>query len=367
MGTRAAIRQIRYTPARERERAAAENNATSGYESGYEARPTAERKQTDSDGAVAQNQQVSDRAAGRQVSESASIGGGDGNSAARRGFGAGQDGASAAAGNAVTTTTVRTPAVSETSETEAPEPPAPDEMASVHLSGAGLPPSLRGTLASLERQNERTESDGLERILDEADLANRIDHKLLVPLPASAALTVNPKLEDNHRYCRPWTARFLADLARAHEAAFHKPIQVNSAVRTVEYQKRLMRTNGNAADAEGDIVSPHLTGATIDIAKQGLSREEMNWMRRQLASLQEAGKIDVEEEFEQACFHITVYKSYVPAKAVRGTSEATTSQGAPARHKATRPGAKPAAKPDANPAGQIPADLAVGVAPAQGR
>jgi hypothetical protein len=40
-------------------------------------------------------------------------------------------------------------------------------------------------------------------------------------------------------------------------------------VRTVEYQRRLRMINGNAAAADGDIASPHLTGGTIDIAKQG--------------------------------------------------------------------------------------------------
>jgi hypothetical protein len=177
-----------------------------------------------------------------------------------------------------------------------------------------MPAPLRGSLASLQRQNDRVDAEGLERIEDEADLASRIADKLLVPLPASIALTVNPDLEENHRYCRPWTAKFLADLARAHEAAFHRSIEVSSAVRTVEYQKQLERTNGNAAPAEGDLVSPHLTGATVDIAKKGLSRDEIAWMRRQLADLQAAGKIDVEEEFKQSCFHITVYKSYVPAR-----------------------------------------------------
>jgi len=59
-------------------------------------------------------------------------------------------------------------------------------------------------------------------------------------------------------------------------------------------------------------VSPHLTGATIDIAKSPLSREELGWMRSHLLALEEAGKIDVEEEFQQSCFHITVYKSYAP-------------------------------------------------------
>jgi hypothetical protein len=90
-------------------------------------------------------------------------------------------------------------------------------------------------------------------------------------------------------------------------------------VRTVVYQKQLMKINGNATAAEGDIASPHLTGATIDIAKQGLSRQEIGWMRAWLLPLEQAGKIDVEEEFQQSCFHITVYKSYVPPKPARKT------------------------------------------------
>jgi hypothetical protein len=190
---------------------------------------------------------------------------------------------------------------------------AKGDMASLVIPRSGMPAPLRGSLASLERQNDRLEAEGLERIEDEADLAARIADKLLVPIPISTALTVNPNLEENHRYCRPWTAKFLADLARAHDAAFHRSIEVSSAVRTVEYQKRLERTNENAAPAEGDLVSPHLTGATVDIAKKGLTRAEIAWMRRQLMGLEALGKIDVEEEFKQACFHITVYKSYAPA------------------------------------------------------
>lgn len=251
------------------------------------------------------------------------------------------------------------PALFETTETDTVKTPPLDEVASLHMSGAGTPSSLRGSLASLERQNTRLDADGLERILDEADLSNRIEHKLLVPVPASAALSVNPNLIENHRYCRPWTARFLSDLARAHEAVFHKPIEVNSAVRTVEYQKRLMYTNGNAAAAEGDVVSPHLTGATVDIAKQGLSRQEMAWMRRQLLGLQQAGKIDVEEEFEQACFHITVYKNYALSPLSHKIGEQELRSGATTRHKAGQPAEKPASR--------LPADLAAGVFPTQGR
>ena len=97
-------------------------------------------------------------------------------------------------------------------------------------------------------------------------------------------------------------------------------------MRTVEYQKRLMGTNGNAAAAEGEIVSPHLTGATIDIAKNSLSREEMAWMRTRLLALEQASKIDVEEEFQQSCFHITVYKNYVPPRPAQKAATPRTGQ-----------------------------------------
>jgi hypothetical protein len=201
-----------------------------------------------------------------------------------------------------------------------------------------MPPPLLGSLSSLERQNERADAEGLERIEDEEDLSDRIARKFLVPVPVSAALSVNEGLPEHHRYCRPWTARFLADLARAHAAVFHAPLEVSSAVRTVEYQKRLMAVNGNAAAAEGDIVSPHLTGATIDIAKKWMSRQEVGWMRYWLLPLQAAGKIDVEEEFQQACFHITVYKSYVPPRPASSIARASIARARTGQPAAARPG-----------------------------
>jgi hypothetical protein len=195
----------------------------------------------------------------------------------------------------------------------------PEPLINMHLA------PLVGSRESLVRQNERTEADGLTRIEDDAQLNQLRREKALVPVPVSASLHINEGLPMNRRYTRPWTAKFLNDLARAHYARFRRAVQVNSAVRTVEYQRRLMEVNGNAAPADGDIASPHLSGATVDIAKKGLSESEIAWMRGYLYPLQMAGKLDVEEEFYQSCFHITVYKSYAPLVTepkppVRGTS-----------------------------------------------
>jgi len=218
-----------------------------------------------------------------------------------------------------------------------------------------MPVPLRGSLESLERQNQKAEADGLERIEDEDDLADRISRKMLVPVPTSQFLTINGNLPENHRYCRPWTSTFLVDLARAHAAQFHQPLEVSSAVRTVEYQKHLMRTNGNAAPAEGDVVSPHLTGSTVDIAKSGLSRREIAWMRSWLLRLQQEARIDVEEEFHQACFHITVYKSYEPAKPASSVVQTQDAEPAAASENARdavspEPSPKKAPAPSSQPA-----------------
>ncbi len=178
-----------------------------------------------------------------------------------------------------------------------------------------LPP-MKGSRESLVRQNERSAADGLQRIEDDDDMLALRKSRQLVAVPVNSALRVDERLPANRRYCRAWTARFLSDIARIHYARFHHPLQVNSAVRTVAYQRRLLEVNGNAAPADGDIASPHLTGATVDIAKKGLSVNEVAWMRAFLLPLQTAGKIDVEEEFMQSCFHITVYKSYAPGPPV---------------------------------------------------
>jgi hypothetical protein len=176
-----------------------------------------------------------------------------------------------------------------------------------------VPPPLKGSHEILVHQNQIADRDGLDRIRNDEDILEMRGQHLLVSLPVSNALEIDDRLPANRRYCRPWVAQFLATMARAHYAHFHTPLQVNSAVRTVEFQQHLVHINGNAAPAEGDTASPHLTGQAIDIAKHGLSLTEIAWLRGYLLPLVQEGKVDVEEEFQQSCFHISVYKRYLPS------------------------------------------------------
>jgi hypothetical protein len=175
-----------------------------------------------------------------------------------------------------------------------------------------VPPALKGSHEILVHQNQMADRDGLVRIQDDVDLDRLRDSKSLVAIPSIPGIQTDERLPVNRRYCRPWTAQFLTALARAHYAKFHTPLQVNSAVRTVAFQQKLLRTNGNAAPAGGETASPHLTGQAIDLAKHGLSMTEIAWLRGYLLPLVQQGKVDVEEEFQQSCFHISVYKKYVP-------------------------------------------------------
>jgi hypothetical protein len=180
-----------------------------------------------------------------------------------------------------------------------------------------LPRPLYGSHEILIHQNSMADRDGLGRVQDDADLMELRRQKKLVPLPESEALRVDYKLPEDRRFSRPWTAAFLSLIAANFYTTFHIPLQVDSAVRTVAVQQRLLRTNGNAAPTTGETASPHLTGQAVDIAKGGLSLPEIAWMRTYLQPLIDVGKIDVEEEFQQSCFHISVYKSFLPGPSAR--------------------------------------------------
>jgi len=177
-----------------------------------------------------------------------------------------------------------------------------------------VPAPLVGSHDVLVHQNEMADAEGLDRIENDDQLARLRAKHLLVDFPETDSLQLNPDLPDNRRCARPWTVRFATDMARAYYARFHQALQINSAVRTVQYQLHLERVNGNAAGVDGDSASPHLTGQAIDFGKRGMSLTQIAWMRGYLKPLMDAGKLDVEEEFHQACFHISVYRAYLPTK-----------------------------------------------------
>jgi hypothetical protein len=171
-------------------------------------------------------------------------------------------------------------------------------------------PVFRPSHESLLRQNEEIDRLELPRIQNQAELEQLIASQDLVPIVAGQTLRFDPRLDPDRRYCRPWTRDFLDDLSEAYYEQFHSPIQVNSAVRTVQVQKKLRRHNRNAAPEKGETASSHLAGITVDIQRRGMTRQQVAWMEQYLVPLRDEGLVEPEEERHQWVFHVAVSGRY---------------------------------------------------------
>jgi hypothetical protein len=171
-------------------------------------------------------------------------------------------------------------------------------------------PLLKGSHESLIRQNEEIDRLELPRIQNDIELNQLIEEGQLVQINEEPGLHIAGNLKPNRRFSKTWTRDFVEDLGQAYYDEFGTEIQLTSAVRTVDQQKKLRRRNRNAAPIEGDTASSHLAGLTVDLGKRGLTRKQHQWIENYLAKLRELGLVEVAEERRQACFHVMVSERY---------------------------------------------------------
>lgn len=161
--------------------------------------------------------------------------------------------------------------------------------------------------ASLRLQNEEADRDRLPRIKNKSALRELIGDGELVPFPSSPSLRVHIPRE--RAFARPWVVTFVTTVADDFYRVFGKPLQVNSAVRTLDEQRRLRRWNRNAAPLSGPNASVHPTGLAVDLQRRGLSPVELRWLRIRLLLASARQEAIIEEELRQPCFHVVVRKS----------------------------------------------------------
>jgi hypothetical protein len=160
------------------------------------------------------------------------------------------------------------------------------------------------------RQNEEIDRLQLPRIADQEQLEQLKTTQELVEIPETKFLRISPAVKPDKRYCRPWTNLFVQDMGRAYYEEFRVPLQVNSAVRTMEQQQKLRRSNHNAAPEIGDAASSHLAGITVDLAKRGMTRAQHAWVEAYLKNMRDQGLVEVAEERRSLCFHVMVSDRY---------------------------------------------------------
>lgn len=171
-------------------------------------------------------------------------------------------------------------------------------------------PLFRPSHESMVMQNEQMASMNLPPIQNDAELEELKANGALAPFEESDHLHIAKGLPLDRAYARPWTVDFVEDVAKEYYEEFGVPLQLNSAVRTVQVQRKLRRHNRNAAPESGDIISSHLAGTTIDLQRGGLTKPQHQWLENYFANLRALGLIEPEEERRHYCFHIMVYQDY---------------------------------------------------------
>ncbi|MEK7546492.1 MAG: DUF5715 family protein [Patescibacteria group bacterium] len=182
--------------------------------------------------------------------------------------------------------------------------------------GSDVPSALRGGKAVQKRHNRQANADDLTRLEKRDDLERFIDLGLLVPVDDTRSYYLDsigghdPGHEDLYRHARPWTKRFLDKELSVVRTKFGHRSKLTSFVRTDTYQGRICRSGNGAAICGGDWweQSLHLTGATVDISKEGMSRKTLAWMRKRLVQLQRQSLVSAIEE--RGAFHVFVRKAY---------------------------------------------------------
>ena len=168
------------------------------------------------------------------------------------------------------------------------------------------PSPIAPSHASLVRQNLVADQMNLQRFQNEDEVQDAVRRGVLIALPITLGLHVAPNLPLSRRYARPTTVQFLLTLSEAYRLQFGKYLTIDSAVRDADTQRRLRKHNRNAAPVDGETASSHETGATVDIAKRGMTRAQLQWMRAILSYEVVMNRAVVEEEKHQACFHTMV-------------------------------------------------------------
>jgi hypothetical protein len=182
-------------------------------------------------------------------------------------------------------------------------------------------PVLRGSHDSMTRQNEEIDRLQLPRIADQEQLLELERTGELVPIQETQALRWSAAIASDKRYARPWTNQFLVDMSTAYYKEFHTPMQVNSAVRTMEQQQKLRRHNRNAAPETGEVSSSHMAGITVDLARRGLTKTQHQWTEDYLKNLRDQGLVEAAEERRTWCFHVMVSDRYTEWREANTTTD----------------------------------------------
>lgn len=138
--------------------------------------------------------------------------------------------------------------------------------------------------------------------------------KSLVPVSSPHVEIAEDEIPPDRRLVREWTRDYVLNLAeRMHEYTFKKkgvlvtfsPLRTTSMIRTLEDQNTLARAGLSPADCNYRFLcSTHTSGSAIDFGNKDASKEQKEWLQKELISDQKARKIYF--IIEKSHFHVFV-------------------------------------------------------------
>lgn len=151
--------------------------------------------------------------------------------------------------------------------------------------------TLRGSRASMLRQNSIAKNEEFSFLRTPAQVRRFVDDGRLVDLPGNRDYAVIA----GYPYARPVVRTFIERLAASYRAACDEPLVVTSLTRPANRQPR------NASP-----LSVHPAGMAVDLR---VSRRAAcsSWLRTELLVLEERGLLDATREYRPPHFHVAVF------------------------------------------------------------
>ena len=173
--------------------------------------------------------------------------------------------------------------------------------------------SLRGSSASLDRQNTQAKEHDFTVLRDPSQLKRFVGLKLLVPVQANNDFVLK---DVSFPYARPEVQLFISRLSSQYRRACGERLVVTSLTRPQSHQPRNASTR-----------SVHPTGMALDLRRprRGPCRQ---WLERVLLSLEGHRVLEATLERRPPHFHVAVfpvaYRQYVSRMTSGGTSRLAT-------------------------------------------
>lgn len=187
--------------------------------------------------------------------------------------------------------------------------------------------SLRGSRASMDRQNRQARSHGFTFLHTPGDVYRFVESGYLERVPGNRDYELKEGIP--FPYARPELKLFLERLGRQYRSACGEPLVVTSLTRPRIRQPR------NASSR-----SVHPTGMAVDLRVSWSSRCR-SWIEGLFLALEAEGVLDANREYHPPHYHVALfpepYAGYVERIEAAGSDESTEAKAAAARH-TVRPG-----------------------------